>query len=71
MAQKNQSATSTSSKKKLAFDSISDKNARLYRDVSRTDNVRINTYSKEDLMTYLSAIGSSEVNLRNLSRYLF
>ena len=41
------------------------------RDVKRTSNKTISTFSKETLRTYLQNISSNEVNLRNLSRYLY
>ena len=41
------------------------------RDVSKTYTKTISTFDKETLRTYLSAIGSNESNLRNLSWYLY
>lgn len=41
------------------------------RDITKTGTKTINSFSKESLRTYLRNIGSNEVNLRNLSRYLY
>lgn len=42
-----------------------------YRNVIKTNTKSINNYSKESVKGYLQAIGSNEVNLRSLSRYLY
>lgn len=42
-----------------------------YRNVIKTSTKSINNYSKESVKGYLQAIGSNEVNLRSLSRYLY
>lgn len=42
-----------------------------YRNVVKTNTKNINNYSKESVKGYLQAIGSNEVNLRSLSRYLY
>ena len=41
------------------------------RDTSKTTNKTISTFNKETLRQYLQNIGSNEVNLRSLSRYLY
>ena len=41
------------------------------RDVYKTSNKVVSTFSKETLRGYLQNIGSYEVQLRNLSRYLY
>ena len=42
------------------------------RDVTKTARqTTLNSYSKENVITYLQNISSNENNLRNLSRYLF
>lgn len=41
------------------------------RDVTKTSNKTISTFSKDSLRTYLKNIGSNEKNLRNLSKYLY
>lgn len=41
------------------------------RDVTKNNNVRIQTFNKESLRSYLENIGSNEKNLRNLSRFLY
>lgn len=41
------------------------------RDVKKTSNKSISTFSKETLRTYLQNIGSNEKNLRDLSWYLY
>lgn len=44
---------------------------RQLRDVTKTNTKTISTFDKETLRGYLQNIGSSEVNLRNLSWYLY
>lgn len=41
------------------------------RDITKNATKTISAFSKETLRTYLRNIGSNEVNLRNLSRYLY
>lgn len=41
------------------------------RDVSKNSVTSVNSFNKEVVINYLRNIGSNEVNLRNVSRYLF
>lgn len=52
------------------FEEASDA-VKLLRNVSKTQTRNIGTFDKETLRGYLQNIGSSEVNLRNLSWYLY
>ena len=61
-------------KQKARIDRFDNANEALKKLRDLTKNIThstINTFSKDDLRTYLEAIGTNEKNLRNLSRYLY
>ena len=44
---------------------------RLLRDVTKTSNITVSTFNKEEVVSYLQNIGSNEINMRRLSRSLY
>ena len=59
------------SKEKSNFDKAEEALKNL-RDVSKSTIYRtVDSFNKEELRNYLQTVSSNEVNLRNLSRYLY
>jgi len=47
------------------------KTAKRLKDTTRSDNISVSAFNKENLISYMSNIGSNERNLRSVSQYLY